>query len=62
MNKDNKAYDYKNSYVAKDMIWKDYVNKANQQAKEWPQNWGFLNGKIEDVIIFNYKNENKSNK
>lgn len=43
------AYDYKNSFVAKDMIWKDYVNKANQQAKQWPNQWGFLNGKVEDV-------------
>lgn len=49
MNSKDNAYNYKNSYVAKDMIWKDYVHKANQQAKEWPQNWGFLNGKIEDV-------------
>ena len=47
------AYDYKKSYVAKDMIWKDYVNKATRQAKQWPQDWGFLHGKVEDVpLIF----------
>ena len=39
------SYNYKNSIVAKDNIWKDYVKKANAQAKEWPQMWGdvFLN-------------------
>lgn len=44
------AYDYKKSYVAKDMIWKDYVNKATRQAKQWPQDWGFLHGKVEDIV------------
>jgi len=46
------AYDYKKSYVAKDMIWKDYVNKATRQAKQWPEDWGFLHGKVEDVLKF----------
>ncbi len=36
----SQSYDYKNSLVAKDNIWKDYVKKANAQAKEWPNVWG----------------------
>ena len=51
MNKDGAAYDYKKSYVAKDNIWKDYVNKANQQAKDWPLQWSFLQGKVENVSL-----------
>ena len=39
----------KRSYVAQDQIWKDYVGKVNYYAKKWPENWGFLNGKLEDV-------------
>ena len=34
--------DGRTTYVAKDMIWKAYVNKADTQAKNWNENWGFL--------------------
>ena len=34
--------DGKTTYVAKDMIWKAYITKANDSAKTWSDNWGFL--------------------
>ena len=30
------------TYVAKDMIWKAYIGKADSAAKNWNENWGFL--------------------
>lgn len=40
------------NYVAKDRIWKDYIEKANYSARKWPENWGFLHGKLENVFLF----------
>lgn len=34
--------DGKTTYVAKDMIWKDYCKKADMTAKNWNDNWGFM--------------------
>lgn len=34
--------DGKTTYVAKDMIWKDYCKKADITAKNWDDNWGFM--------------------
>ena len=36
------ADDGKTTYVAKDMIWKAYCQKADHTAKNWNENWGFL--------------------
>ncbi len=43
--------DGKTTFVAKDMIWKAYVNKADIQAKNWNQNWGFL---VSDQVVYKY--------
>jgi len=40
---------YKRSYVNKDRIWKDYIKKSEFAANKWPENWGFLAGKLENV-------------
>ena len=42
----------KTTYVAKDMIWKAYITKANDSAKTWPDNWGFLINSGEVFLIF----------
>lgn len=47
----SQSYDYKNSLVAKDNIWKDYVKKANAQAKEWPNVWGEVF--LDKVSVYN---------
>lgn len=36
----NDQYNDKRSYVAKDQIWKDHVNKSMLSAKKWPELWG----------------------
>lgn len=50
-NETNNVYTDKN-YVAKDQIWRDYIQKTAMSAKKWPETWGFLKGEHEDVKIF----------
>lgn len=51
-NKPATSINDKSTYVARDQIWKDHINKMNYSAKKWPENWGFMNGKLEDVNNF----------
>lgn len=41
--------DDKMTFVARDNIWKNHIQKMEYAAKKWPENWGFLNGKVENV-------------
>jgi hypothetical protein len=46
---------YKRSFVNKDRIWKDYIQKSEFAANKWPENWGFLAGKLENVKYITFK-------
>ncbi|KAK6185975.1 hypothetical protein SNE40_008099 [Patella caerulea] len=38
------------NFVAQDQIWKDHVTGEMIAAKNWPNNWDFLNNKYEDLV------------
>lgn len=42
------------TYVAKDMIWKAYIGKADIAAKSWNENWGFLVEEVKINFEFSY--------
>lgn len=49
--KESDVYQDKNC-VALDQIWKDHVHKIAHSAKKWPEEWGFLNGKVSHFIEY----------
>lgn len=47
-NKDLDVYSDK-SFVAKDQVWRDYIQKTALSAKNWPETWGFLKAEDKNV-------------
>lgn len=46
-------YNVNDSYVAKDKIWKAYVEKIELTAKNWSENWGFY---IDNKVLVSVEN------
>ncbi|ELT93176.1 hypothetical protein CAPTEDRAFT_156825 [Capitella teleta] len=38
------------NFVAQDEIWKSHIKQEVVAAKKWPQNWGFLTTRYEDLV------------
>jgi hypothetical protein len=50
------TFNDKESFVFKDRIWTDYINKVTYSAQTWSDNWGFMdiNNHQNDKVL-NYK-------
>ncbi|XP_013396776.1 uncharacterized protein C20orf85 homolog [Lingula anatina] len=38
------------NYVALDEIWKDHIHLEVSASKQWPESWGFLSQRYEDLV------------
>lgn len=48
--------------VAQDQIWKDHVHHEEVASKSWPNQWGFLTTKYEDLVKDDFQKKDESQK
>lgn len=50
------------NFVAQDQIWKDHVHHEEVASKSWPNQWGFLTTKYEDLVKDDFQKKDESQK